>query len=195
MRSHITLIILISLIGCKKTGEYSEIKKSLEKVMVDDQKYRYPTFDPIKQHALDKKNLKVVTKIIDSLGWLGKDKIGKEANEALFATIQHADNLSIMEKYLSVMKEAAKNGNAEKRHLAYLIDRVEIYNNRKQIYGTQPSVNEQGKTYIENLIDPSDVDIRRKSMDLDPIENYIRICDSINLNTLKPVNKHPKFLK
>ncbi|MCW3162566.1 DUF6624 domain-containing protein [Chryseobacterium oryctis] len=161
----------------------------MEKVLEDDQKYRTPIFDRIKQAPLDRKNEQIVTKIIDSLGWLGKDKLGEDANTALFVAIQHARELSTMEKYLPIMKEAVKKGNADKRNLACLIDRVEWANGRKQIYGTQYSMRDNGKVFIENLIDSSNVNARRKSMNLDPIENYIRVCDSLNEIDKAYINK------
>ncbi|UZT97753.1 hypothetical protein ODZ84_21690 [Chryseobacterium fluminis] len=179
--SNYTLLILILCFsGCKKTENYSEVRRTLEQVLVDDQKFRTPIFDFAKQAPLDRKNTEIVTRIIDSLGWLGKDKIGKDANLALFTAIQHACKLSTMEKYLPLLKEAAYKGNAEKGQAAYLIDRVELLNKRKQIYGTQYSIREDGTAFIENLIDSAHVNSRRKSMDLFPIERYIKMIDSSN---------------
>ncbi|PWW27582.1 MULTISPECIES: DUF6624 domain-containing protein [unclassified Chryseobacterium] len=177
---HILLTVMVCCFSCKKKEDYSEVQKTLEKALTEDQKYREPDYDYIKQNPIDEKNIEIVTKIIDSLGWLGKDKIGENANTALFAVIMHANKLETMEKYLPILKEAAKKGNAEKSQVAYLTDRIELLNNRKQIYGTQPSIRSNGKTFIENLIDSANVNARRKSMGLDPIENYIRICDSAN---------------
>ncbi|EJL69786.1 DUF6624 domain-containing protein [Chryseobacterium populi] len=182
---YILLIFALCFFGCKKeekTDSYFKVRKTLEKVLEDDQKYRQQaTTDWWKEQGkLDRKNIKIVTKIIDSLGWLGKDKIGKDANLALFIAIQHADKLSTMEKYLPMLKEAANKGNAEKGQAAYLIDRVELLNKRKQIYGTQYSIKENGTAFIENLIDSANVNSRRKSMDLYPIEKYIRMIDSSN---------------
>ncbi|MBS1571915.1 MAG: hypothetical protein JST62_05915 [Bacteroidetes bacterium] len=173
---YISLILVF--FGCKKNTQYSEIKKVLERVLVDDQKFRQPYYDYAKQNPIDDKNIKIVTKIIDSLGWLGEDKVGKDANLALFIAIQHARKLSTMEKYLPIMKEAVKKGNVKKCQLAYLIDRVELLNNRKQIYGTQLTIKDNGNFTIENIIDSSTVNIRRKSMDLEPIENYLKMVNN-----------------
>jgi hypothetical protein len=178
--NYFVLLLCFVFFSCEKKHKYAEIRKTLEKVMVDDQKFRQPIYDYVKQNPLDEKNIRIVTKIIDSLGWLGKDKIGKDANTALFATIQHSNKLSTMEKYLPIIKEASENGHAEKSQLAYLIDRVELLNNRKQIYGTQLSIRDNGKVFIENLINPTQVNARRKAMGLDTIEDYIRVCDSLN---------------
>jgi len=178
------ILLILVFFECKKAEKkdsYSEVRKTLEKVLENDQKYRQKAIiDWQKQGSLDKENLEIVTKIIDSLGWLGENKIGHDANLALFLAIQHAYKLETMEKYLPILKEAAKKGNAEKGQAAYLIDRIELLNNRKQIYGTQYSIRENGTAFIENLIDSANVNSRRKSMDLYPLEDYLRKIDSSN---------------
>lgn len=179
-KGKVLLLLIFCCFSCKKENEYSGVKKILEEVLVDDQKFRDPIYDHVKQDSLDRKNIKVVTKIIDSLGWLGENEVGKDANLALFVTIQHAHDVGTMEKYLPIMKVAVKNGNAKKRQLAYLIDRVELLNNRKQIYGTQLSFKNNGKAYVENLVDSIDLNLRREKMELDPIEDYLKIVDSSN---------------
>ncbi|MCT2408942.1 hypothetical protein NZD88_15455 [Chryseobacterium antibioticum] len=178
--NYILLILSFCFFGCKKSENYSEVRKTLEKVLEDDQKFRQPNFDYVKQNLLDRKNTKIVTKIIDSLGWLGEDKIGHDANLALFVVFQHTQELSTREKYLQVMKKAVKTGNADKRQLAYMIDRDELLNHRKQIYGTQYSINKNGSAFIENLIDPANINKRRKSMNLYPLEDYLKKIDSSN---------------
>jgi hypothetical protein len=172
------LIFILSFFGCKKTENYSEVRKTLEQLLVDDQKFRTPVFDLTKQAPLDRKNTKIVSKIIDSLGWLGENKVGHDANLAMFLAIQHADKLETMEKYLPIIKKASEKGNADKKQVAYLIDRVELLNNRKQIYGTQLSFRANGKAFIENLQDSSNVNTRRKSMNLISLEDYLKKVDS-----------------
>jgi len=172
------IVLFLTLISCKKENNYKEVKKTLEKVYDDDQKLRTYNNYSSEQNQLDRKNVQIVTKIIDSIGWLGKNQIGEKANNALFMAIQHANKLETMEKYLPVMKEAVKNGKAEKKQLAYLIDRVEILNGRKQIYGTQYSLNEKGKVVILNNIDSSNVNDRRKSMELISIEKYKEMIET-----------------
>lgn len=99
--------LLIVTIACEPPKDYSKIKAQLNDVFVKDQLYRR-TFDSNNYGIMmetDKANLAVVTKIIDSLGWLGKSEIGDSANSALFLVIQHSDVLT-MEKYLPILKKA-----------------------------------------------------------------------------------------
>lgn len=178
MNSRILILLLLTIFSCKNENNYTEIKKILEKVFDDDQKLRFNKTYSSEQAQLDEKNIRIVAKIIDSVGWIGKDKIGEKANDAIFLTIQHANKLETMEKYLPIMIEAVNKGNAEKKQLAYLIDRIETLNGRKQIYGTQYSVNGNGKIIINNFVDPVNVNSRRKSMNLIPIEEYIKMVES-----------------
>ena len=83
------------------------------------------------------------------------------------------------------MKEAVKKGNAKsKGSLALLIDRIEIREGRKQIYGSQIGINQSNNTYyVLPLTDPENVDKRRTEVSLDPISNYVKI--GIWFGTLK----------
>ena len=60
----------------------------------------------------DSLNLIKIVKILDEKGWVGKDKVGQQANTTLFLVIQHSD-LKVQQKYLPMMREAAKKGNAD----------------------------------------------------------------------------------
>ena len=59
----------------------------------------------------DSINLIKVMKILDERGWLGKNVVGTQGNQTLFLVIQHAD-LEYQQKYLPMMREAVKDGNA-----------------------------------------------------------------------------------
>jgi hypothetical protein len=121
----------------------------------------------------DSLNLKKVTEILDHYGWLGSDEIGYKGNRALFFIIQHS-NKSTMEKYLPMMKEAVTKGNAEAEQLALLVDRVEVLNDRPQIYGSQiTSIG--GKIVLYKTKDLKNVDKRRAEVGLGPLEEYLKM--------------------
>lgn len=73
-----------------------------------------------------------------------------------------------------MMREAVKKGNAHAAHLALLEDRVALGKGEKQIYGSQIGQDEAtGEYYVLPLIDPDNVDKRRKEVELGPIQDYI----------------------
>ena len=88
------------------------------------------------------------------------------------------------------MKEAVAKGNASPGSLALLIDRIEILEGRKQIYGSQIGINQNNKAYyVLPLIDPDNVDKRRTEVGLGPISDYIK-----NWNLIWDVEKYKRDL-
>lgn len=122
----------------------------------------------------DSINLLKVTNILDRRGWLGRDKVGSRGNQTLFLVIQHADQKT-QEKYLPMMREAVKNGNANASSLALLEDRVALGQGKKQIYGSQIGFDKTTqKSYVLPLDDPDHVDERRASVGLGHLADYVR---------------------
>jgi tetratricopeptide (TPR) repeat protein len=120
----------------------------------------------------DSINLIKVIKILDEKGWVGKDVVGAQANQTLFLVIQHSD-LKYQQKYLPMMREAVKKGNANPGNLAYLEDRVALREGRRQIYGSQSSKNKMtNKLHISPMIDPDNVDKRRAEVGLGTMAEY-----------------------
>lgn len=60
------------------------------------------------------------------------------------------------------------------KNYALLVDRVKINTGQKQIYGTQVDYNfKSAQAYPKKLADSINVNTRRKSVGLDPIEVYL----------------------
>lgn len=115
-----------------------------------------------------------VVKILDERGWVGKDVVGSQASQALFLVIQHA-NLEYQQKYLPMMREAVKKGNAKASSLALLEDRVALRQGGKQIYGSQISNHPiTKKPFVSPLEDPDNVDKRRASVGLGTLSDYLK---------------------
>jgi hypothetical protein len=183
---------LVKLVKANK----DEAEKDLDKPLVaildtiyrEDQTYRRQIgeiegkygrdSDEMKKHweLIDKKdsiNLIKVQKILDGRGWLSPKIIGNQGNSTLFLVIQHSP-LEIQEKYLPMMREAVKNGNAIASSLALLEDGVSLRKGGKQIYGSQIGRDQEtGEYFVSPLVDPENVNKRRATVGLGPIEDYI----------------------
>ena len=124
-------------------------------------------------HKQDSINLITVENILDEYGWLGADVIGHDGNLTLWLVIQHSP-LDTQEKYLPMMMEAFKKGNARADHLAYLEDRVAVRQGKKQLYGTQLAPDYlPGEWVVSPLLDPDNVDKRRAEIGLDSLHKYV----------------------
>ncbi|WP_316827328.1 DUF6624 domain-containing protein [Pedobacter miscanthi] len=121
----------------------------------------------------DSLNLITVSAIINQYGWLSAEEIGEDANSTLFLVIQHAD-LKTQEKYLPIMRIAAKNKKLKASSLALLEDRIAMFQGRKQIYGSQVAWNMQTNKYtIMPMIDPDHIDTRRADIGLGSYAAYL----------------------
>ena len=125
---------------------------------------------------LDSINLMKVKEIIDTYGWLGPNEVGEQGAQTLFLVIQHSDSLTQV-AYFPIMQEAVKNGKAKSRHLALLEDRILVQQGKKQIYGSQVRTNENGKNEFFPIKDEQNVNERRASVGLDPLEEYAKYFD------------------
>lgn len=127
----------------------------------------------------DSLNQLKIVKILDEKGWVGKNKVGSLANQAIYLVIQHAD-LKTQQKYLPMMREAVKKGNAASGSLAFLEDRVAFREGRKQIYGTQVGTHPvTKKKYVLPLEDPDHVDERRLEAGLGTLAEYVGYWDIV----------------
>lgn len=125
----------------------------------------------------DSINLVKIKKILDERGWLGPKVIGDQANSTLFLVIQHSD-LETQLKYLPMMREAVKIGNASASSLALLEDRVALGQGKRQIFGSQIGRDpETGEYYVSPIIEPEKVNERRAEVGLGTIEDYIQNWD------------------
>lgn len=127
-----------------------------------------------KMAAVDSINLIKVKAILDKYGWLGPQEVGQQGNTTLFLVIQHADSATQV-KYLPMMREAVKKGNANAGSLALLEDRVALRQGGKQLYGSQIGRDSvSGEHYVLPLEDPGNVDKRRAAVGLPPLAEYVK---------------------
>jgi hypothetical protein len=148
----------------------NELVELQKKQMWDTQEYKDLCKRILKADSID---LLKIEQILDQYGWLGKDVVGERGNITLFLVIQHA-NLVTQEKYLPMLREAVKKGNAKASHLALMEDRVALREGKKQIYGSQLGFDMDTKQYyVSPLEDPENVDKRRAEMGLPPMSEYV----------------------
>lgn len=168
--------------------------QSIRRQYIDSSKkygYNNPIVDSLAQIMIfnDSVDLEKVTKILNTKGWVGKDKVGEKANQTLFLVIQHA-NIETQQKYLPMMREAVKKGNASSSELALLEDRVALRKGKKQIYGSQIGRNAKtNQFYVLPLEDPDNVDKRRSEVGLGLLSDYVK-----NWNIIWNVEEYKKNL-
>ena len=121
---------------------------------------------------IDSINQVAICDILDIRGFVGKDKVG-DACGAFWTIIQHAP-LELQRKYFPTFVEAMKRGDLPKLQIAMMDDRIAMFENRPQKYGTQIITDDDGKRKLHTLLDPAMVDQWRQETDLPPLVDYLK---------------------
>lgn len=122
------------------------------------------------------KNAAVLDDIISQIGYPTETKVGKEGSDAAWLIIQHAISApAFMERCLTLLKKAVDDGEANPIGLAYLSDRVAVYREKVQLYGTQFDWDENGELNPQPFDNLVEVNRRRKTLGLNTLEEQTEV--------------------
>jgi len=125
---------------------------------------------------LHNSHAKILNDIIDDIGYPTVDKVGKEASEAAWLIIQHAiAQPHFMKKCLKLLEEAVCEHKANPINLAYLTDRIAVFEGKPQLYGTQFDWDENGQLNPQPIDDLAKVNQRRKSIELNTLQKQVKL--------------------
>jgi hypothetical protein len=140
---------------------------------------------------LHNRNAKTLNDIIDKIGYPTIDKVGKEANEATWLVIQHSiGQPKFMKKCAELLVIAVSENKADPKNLAYLTDRIAVFEGKSQLYGTQFDWDEYRNLTPNPFDDLVKVNERRKSIGLNTLEEQIVIMrrQAKNENQSQPID-------
>lgn len=145
---------------------------------------------------------KRLKQIFDQYGFVGFDLAGEDGSNNFWLMVQHSDhNPNFQKEVLEKMKIEVDKGNAIPSNYGLLVDRVKLNTGEKQVFGTQVTYNmETGQAYPRDLEDSLNVNKRRKSIGLEPLEEYLNIMTEMHFemnkeNYLKIGVTEPKLYK
>lgn len=190
------IFIGLILIGCKeKTSKINEIQEKvefnqnlaneLEKMVKVDQiaayipqgKYREMTSEQWKafKDSVFMTHQKRLREIFDKYGFVGFDLVGEKGSQNFWLMVQHSDhNPEFQKEVLVKMKVQVDKGNAKPNNYGLLVDRVNLNLGKPQVYGTQVDYDFNiAQAFPKNLADSINVNERRKSIGLEPLEEYL----------------------
>lgn len=126
--------------------------------------------------ALHDHNADRLNDIVDHIGYPTIDLVGEEAAEAAWLIIQHAVAKPVfMKKCVKMLEQAVREQRANPQGLAYLSDRINVFEDRPQYYGTQFDWDERGEL-SPNIYDDLDaVNKRRVAIGLNTLEEQTAI--------------------
>ncbi len=171
--------------------DYTRIKTDLEEIRSLDQKLRLQLDSLVRKGGIDwndpkvkrllpqmarqdSLNLKYVAGMLDQYGWPGQDKVGVQANEAVFLVIQHAEH-EVIRRYFPLLAQSCETGRSPRRFYATMLDRLLVEEKQDQVFGTQISTErKEGKYQPFPIADEADVDKRRSEVGLPPLAPWLQ---------------------
>ena len=125
--------------------------------------------------AVHEQNADSLAAIVDEFGWPGESLVGNDGAEAAWLILQHAiGRPAFLRRCLPFLKNAVKAGDVPAAHVACLEDRIAVFEERPQRYGTQFDWDGSGNLNPHPLEDPEKVDEYRASVGLGPLSEKIR---------------------
>jgi hypothetical protein len=140
------------------------------------------TLIPLGMRVVDQGNREQLSTIIDEFGFPTLELVGRDAMRGVFLIIQHADRDPAWQKaQLPFVEAAVEAGDMDGQDYAYLYDRIQVNSGLPQRYGTQFARVDLGSGVAElaETEDPDNLDARRRSMGLMPIEMYRKLMLSV----------------
>jgi hypothetical protein len=138
--------------------------------------------------ALHNSNAKELNQIMEKIGFPTSDKVGEEASRAAWLIIQHSiGQPDFMKKSAELLKKAIEENKADPLSLAYLTDRIAVFEGKPQPFGTQFDWDENGEMNPNQIDDMAKVNQRRKALGLNTLEEQIKIM----ANRVKDENQRP----
>jgi len=134
-----------------------------------------------------KRHIPILKEIYVEVGYPTVTLVGKESSSHFFTMVQHSDaDLKFQEEMLTVVTEEVKNGNVNGKDFAYLTDRVQLANQKPQIFGTQLEYNTNiGQAYPKKLMDSVNVNKRRKEIGLATLQEYLNKASKMHFKMSK----------
>ncbi|MDP5078378.1 MAG: hypothetical protein NWQ19_09800 [Nonlabens sp.] len=129
-----------------------------------------------KMESLHIKNATILTGILDKTGFPTINQVGKDGFDAACLIVQHAiSQPKFMKRCATLLKSLAKTDIEAARKFAYLNDRIAVFENRCQLYGTQFDWDEKGLLSHHMVDDLIAVNNRRKELGWHSLEEQTEV--------------------
>jgi hypothetical protein len=129
--------------------------------------------------AVDTANTRWLRTIVARDGWPTRARVGVDGLNAAFLLVQHADHDTAFQAWvLPHLVRAFHAGELPGQEVALLTDRLASARGVPQEYGTQTDLRDR-RIVVKAIRDSAQVDARRATMGLPPMDEYLRVLDSV----------------
>jgi hypothetical protein len=128
-----------------------------------------------RMEELHKRNTARLKEIIKEHGWPGRSLVGEDGAVAAWFIAQHSiSDPPFQRSVLELLRDAQQKGEVSGIPVAFLEDRICVFEGRPQLYGTQFEPDEHGIPQPSPIADAERVNERRKALGMNSIEERTR---------------------
>jgi hypothetical protein len=129
---------------------------------------------------IDEENTRWLKDLVAKRGWPSRSMFGASGSHDAWLLVQHADrDQKFQRQCLDLMKPLVAKNEVSKLDYAYLTDRVLLAEGKKQLYGTQASIDSKGHAQLRPTEDRKNLDKRRAEVGLGPIGEYLKMIEQM----------------
>ena len=123
-----------------------------------------------RMRAVHEDHATALATILDERGWPGESIVGAAGAEAAWLIAQHAVSRPALQRRAhAALQQAVQAGEAPAWQSAMLLDRIRVFQGKRQLYGTEFYWDANGQLSPRPIKEPDDVDSRRASVGLGPL--------------------------
>lgn len=125
---------------------------------------------------IDKKNTKLLKKMIDQFGWPTIPMVGKKASFFAWLIVQHADHdVQFQKDVLKLIKKIYSDKiEVDPKNIAFLTDRILVNEGKKQIFGTQFYYSKYGQLIPNPIGNKKKMNLLREKYGLPSFDEYLK---------------------
>ncbi len=163
----------------------AQIQTELEQMYDLDQQLVRAAYDPHHDEstissvkAIDRAHCDRLKEIVDFIGWPTREMVGLKGTQGAYMVIQHAGHdTDFQNRCLAMMVDLVEQGELPASYVALLTDRIRVFQDRPQVFGTQMTMARNGMgvmvpTPTVPIEDPEHLDQRRLLMGMAPHADF-----------------------
>lgn len=126
--------------------------------------------------TIDKPHTKRLEEIYKQFGFPNAESVGKDGVEAFMLILQHAPDENLRRRLAKPVKRAFKRKEITPNEFSNYIDRLLVYQNKPQIYGSNFEIKDN-KLVMSKTKDLKNLNKRRHKIGLPSIEEYAEMLN------------------
>ena len=148
-------------------------RRPVELAEMPDEQQRFSELLRPVWEEVDERHIQELKELVERHGWIDIHRFGADTSKRAWLIAQHAPKHPEFQRRVhSEMGALVPGGGADGQHWAMLGDRIAVFADEPQVYGTQGRCGDDGWWAPYELVDEAGLSERRADVGLPPMDEY-----------------------